>query len=72
MSSNLESILEDLKSLPPKRLESAADYIHKLKTVSDAERVAIIDRTAGSLTAEEGEQLERIIEEGCEQIDDHE
>ena len=68
--SNLESILEDLKTLPPDRLESAADYIHKLRTISDAERTAIIDRTAGSLTAEEGDELARIIEEGCEQVDE--
>jgi len=68
--SNLESILEDLKTLSPNRLESAADYIHKLRTISDAERAAIIDRTAGSLTPEEGDELARIIEEGCEQLDE--
>ena len=68
--STLESIFEDLKSLPPDRLESAADYIHKLRTISDAERNAIIERTAGSLTPEEGDELARIIEEGCEQVDD--
>jgi hypothetical protein len=70
--SNLEAIVEDLKKLPPHRLESAADYIHRLKTISDAERSAIIDRTAGSLTAAEGDELARIIKEGCEQIDEHE
>jgi hypothetical protein len=68
--SSLEFILEDLKTLPPNRLESAADYIHKLRTISDAERAAIIDRTAGSLTPEEGDELARIIEEGCEQLDE--
>jgi hypothetical protein len=68
--SSLESILEDLRTLPPNRLESAADYIHRLRTISDAERTAIIHRTAGSLTAEEGEELARIIEEGCEQLDE--
>lgn len=69
MASKLEYIVKDLKSLPPNRLANAADYIHKLRTMSDAERAAIIDRTAGSLTSEEGEELNRIIEEGCEQID---
>lgn len=68
--SKLEAIVEELKTLPPNRLESAADYIHKLKTISDAERIAIIDRTSGSLTPEEGDELARIIEEGCEQIDE--
>lgn len=69
MASNIKSILKDLKTLPPDRLESVADYVHKLRSISDAERTAIIDRTAGSLTAAEGEELNRIIEEGCEQID---
>jgi hypothetical protein len=68
--SKLEAIFEDLKGLPPDRLDSAADYIHKLKTISNAERVAIIDRTAGSLTKEEGDELARTIEEGCERIDE--
>jgi hypothetical protein len=69
MANNLESILEDLKSLPPHRLQSAADYLHRLRAISDSERDAIIDKTAGSLTVEEGKELCRIIEEGCEQVD---
>lgn len=44
--------------------------MHKLKKISDAERAAIIERTAGSLTIEEGDELARIIEEGCEQIEE--
>jgi len=68
--SKLEAIFEDLKTLPPGQLDSAADYIHRLKTISGAERAAIIERTAGSLTPEEGEELARIIEAGCEQIDE--
>ena len=69
--SKLEAIFEDLKTLPPDRLDSAADYIHKLKTVGRVERAAIIDRTSGSLSKEEGDELARIIEEGCEQVDEH-
>jgi hypothetical protein len=68
--SKLETIVEDLKTLPPDRLDSAADYIHRLKTISGAERNAIFERTAGSLTLEEGDRLARNIEEGCEQIDE--
>ena len=67
--SKLETIVEELKTLPPDRLDSAADYIHKLKTISRAARIAIIERTAGSLTEEEGDERARIINEGCEQID---
>src|SRR5258707_15818296 len=68
--SNLEAIIEDLKALPPDRLDSAADYIHKIKTISHLERAAIIDRTSGSLTKEEGDDLARAIDEGCEQVDE--
>ncbi len=67
---NLEVIVEELKSLSPDRLEKAADYIHRLKTISPEERTVIIRRTEGSLTPEEGDELARIIEEGCEQIDE--
>jgi hypothetical protein len=68
--SKLEAIFEELKTLPPDRLESAADYIHRLKTISPADRLSIIRRTAGSLTPEEGDELARIIEEDCERIDE--
>jgi hypothetical protein len=68
--SKLETIVEELKALPQERLDRAADYIHRLKTISEAERKAIIDRTAGSLTAVEADELERIINEGCERIDE--
>ncbi len=69
--SKLEIIVEELKTLPPDRLDSAADYIHRLKTISSAERNTILERTAGSLTPEEGDRLARVIEEGCERIDEH-
>ena len=69
--SKLEIIVEELKALPPDRLDSAADYIHRLTAISHAERVAILERTAGSLTPDEGDELARIIEEGCERIDEH-
>jgi len=70
--SKFETIVEELKTLPPDRLESAADYIHRLKTIGSAERVAILNSTAGSLTPEEGDELALIIEEGCERIDERE
>jgi hypothetical protein len=40
-------------------------------TISVAERNAIIDRIAGFLTSAEADELARIIEECCEQIDEH-
>ncbi|MBI1791579.1 MAG: hypothetical protein HYR60_28960 [Acidobacteria bacterium] len=68
--SPLESIVEDLKALPPARLEVAADFVHRLKRISEEERQAILIRTAGALSAEEAGELERVIEEGCEKVDE--
>jgi hypothetical protein len=67
----LDAVIEDLKALPPSNLERAADYIHRLKLITDQEHHAIIDRTAGSLTRDEADELERIIADGCEQLDEH-
>jgi 2,3-bisphosphoglycerate-independent phosphoglycerate mutase len=66
----LDAVIEDLKALPPSNLERAADYIHRLKLITDQERRAIIDRTAGSLTRDEADELDRIIAEGCERLDE--
>lgn len=68
--SPLENIVEDLKALPPDRLELAADYIRRLTPVSPAEREAALARTFGCLSPDEADELERIIEEGCEQINE--
>jgi hypothetical protein len=67
---SLEAIAEDLTTLPPAQFAQAADFIHRLKTVSQAERQAILERTFGSLTEEEAAEMEREIEQGCEQIDE--
>jgi len=66
----LQDIVEELKTLPPERLERAAEYIHRLNFASRQERKAALKRTAGSLTNEEADELARIIEEGCEQVDE--
>ena len=71
MVSPLDNIFEDLKALPPASLEVAADSVHRLKRISEEERQAIFTRTAGALSAEEADELERVIEEGCEKIDEH-
>jgi hypothetical protein len=68
--SHLEAIVEDLKSLPPGKLEAAADFIHRLKRTSQEERDAILARTFGCLSPEEADELDRVIEEGCERINE--
>jgi hypothetical protein len=67
---SLENIVEDLKALPPAKLEVAADFVHRLKRISEEERQAIFLRTAGALSSEEVTELERVIDEGCEKIDE--
>ena len=69
--STLETIVEDLKSLPPPKLQMAADFIQRLKGISQEERQAALARTFGCLSPEEADELERVIEEGCEQINEH-
>jgi len=68
--SPLENIFEDPKALPPDRLEVAADFVHRLKRISEEERQAIFTRTAGAFSPEEAAELERVIEDGCERIDE--
>lgn len=69
--SPLENIVEDLKALPPPRLQMAADYIRGLKEANGEERKAALARTFGCLSPEEADELERVIEEGCEQVNEH-
>src|SRR5216684_8650120 len=63
--SPLENIVEDLKALPPARLEVAAKFVHRLKRISEEERQAILAQTAGSLSPEDADAMEKAIEEGC-------
>ena len=69
--SNLETIVEDLKSLPPDSQEAVADFVRRLKPVSLAEREAALARTFGCLSPEEADEMEKVIEEGCEQINEY-
>jgi hypothetical protein len=69
--SPLENIVDDLKSLPPDRLAVAANLIRQLKPISQVEREAALARTFGCLSREEADEMERVIEEGCEQINEH-
>jgi hypothetical protein len=69
--SPLEAIVEDLRSLPPAKLQVAADFVQRLKRANQAERQLILARTAAALSPEEADELERVIREGCEPIDEH-
>ena len=64
----LENIVEDLKALPPDRLEMAASFIRRLKPISQVEREAALPRTFGCLSPGEAGEMERVVEEHCEPI----
>jgi hypothetical protein len=66
----LETIVEDLKSLPPDKLEVAADFIRRLKPMSTETRETILAQTFGSLSPEDADAMQKAIEEGCEKIDE--
>ncbi len=67
--STLEIILEDLRSLPTPKLEEAADYIHRLRQASVADRVAILRETSGAIRPEEADAIEKAINEDCGEVD---
>ncbi len=67
--STLETIVEDLRALPPPKLEEAATLIHRLRDNARSERLAALRRSASILSDADGAELERIIEENCERID---
>jgi hypothetical protein len=67
--SPIDAIVEELKSLPPERLEQAAAYIHRLRQASQAERLEALRATAGALTPAEADDWTKAIED-CERIDE--
>ena len=58
----LDNIFEDLKTLPPGRLEMAADFIRRLKPIGEVGWEAALARTFGCLSPEEADEMERMIE----------
>lgn len=65
----LETIVADLRTLPQPKLEEAATLIHRMREDVRTERQMALRRSASLLSAEDGAELERIIEENCERID---
>jgi hypothetical protein len=62
-------IVEDLKTLPPPKLEEAAQYIHRLREINREERLKISRETFGAFGPEDGAAIEKAIFEDCEKID---
>jgi hypothetical protein len=67
--STLDTIVEDLKTLPANSLEAAAGYVHQLKLASAEDRRCALDRAFGCLSPTEAEEMERAIQSHCERFD---
>jgi len=67
--SELEMIVEELKTLPPQKLQDAAGYIHRLSEIGRTHRRAALERAHGCPSEEEAREMEEAIEACCEGID---
>jgi len=65
---SLDAIVEDLKALPPDKLEQAASYIRILAHPQLTKGSDLRD-LAGIWTDEEADEVLRVIEEHCERIE---
>lgn len=65
----IDSIVRDLRELPPPKLVEVARYVHGLSPKSRERRRAALLETAGCMTAEEGEDFEQAVRAEAERID---
>jgi hypothetical protein len=66
----LTDIITDLQRLPEPELQDAANYIHALAEGRRQRRLAMLERTSGSLDGKEGEAFAAAVAE-CERVDAH-
>lgn len=67
--SSLELAVATLRSLPEAFQGQAVEFIHKLHAATRQERQEALRKTAGCLTGEEADAMERTIEESFEHVD---
>jgi len=65
----LESIVRDLRELPPPQLVEVSRYIHGLQPHTAERRRAAIRATAGCMSGPEGEDFERAVREMSDRVD---
>ena len=65
----IESIMRDLRELPPPKLVEVARYIHGLTPRSRERRRAALMATAGCMAGEDGEDFERAVKAEADRID---
>jgi hypothetical protein len=69
--SALETIVEDLKTLPSDKVEDAAWFVHTLVMDSAKARAITLQRTAMALSTEDVDEMGKAIAETCEAVDNH-
>jgi len=67
----LETAMEELKAIPPHKLPQAVSYLHSLRELSQAERVAALEASGGCLSPEEADEMEHALAD-CRRIDANE
>jgi len=65
----IESIVKDLRELPPLQLVEAARFIHGLNPKTLERRREALLATAGCMSGEEGEDFERAVMAESDRID---
>ena len=65
----IESIMRDLRELPPPKLVEVARYIHGLNPRHHERRRAVLLETAGCMKGKEGEDFERAVKAEADRID---
>lgn len=67
--SQIEIVVEELKQLPPAKLQDVADLVHRLHESPRNERRRALAETAGCMTPAEADAFQQSIDEACERID---
>jgi len=65
----IESIVRDLRDLPPTKLVEVARYVHGLNPKARERRLSALMATSGSLAKDDGADFERCVKEESERID---
>jgi hypothetical protein len=64
----LEAIIRELESLPTEKQKQAGQFIRQLRESERKKRTSSLKAIARTMSPQEVDEFERIIEEGCEQV----
>lgn len=67
--SQIELIIEELKTLPQAKVDEAARFVHQLRENSYQSRQQAFASAFGCLSGEEADLFQKTIDEGCERIE---